>query len=648
MAIFSIAHKRLYFSLHTFLMLFAAACLIPAVVVSAVAIGQTATAYKSVASAKLSDAAAALAASIESDLASRIAMMSLLASSLPPANGPAPATANGKSLTIAYDKAGFEGDVDLFYNDRDLPIKQRTPLVIEAIKAAAATNLSIVSNMSIVNGRPLIALAVPARTELGDRRVLVLTTTPNQMFRALPAQTGQLDETVLSMIDGTGRIVQRTRGEATYVGKTVPAWPEIQKRGTSRGVIETMGVDGVSYMLAYQALNGTPGWFIAAAEPLAVFNARWRDPLAAVCLGGMLGLLLAMGAVLILGRLITVPLQAIVRHSREIADGRPGTAPLGAELTPVQEFITLCDSFNAAEQALRRSEARYRTAAEAGALAMWRTDDKGNVFSAPGWEKLTGMPESDALGKAWMERLHPEDYERVFNAHATATERGSVDIEFRLRAKEGQWQWVRENGAPIKDDHGMIVEWVGALEDIDERRQTQEKITHLAHHDALTGLANRLVLHERLEHAIARAARGVGAALLYLDLDSFKEVNDTLGHGVGDDLLCAVADRLRKATRVIDCVARLGGDEFAIIQDDSAQPEAGLSLGSRLAEGLSAPYYLGDHKVVIGASVGVAHIRAGFDPEYYRQKADRALYRAKAAGRGLCYMADDDQSEDAA
>lgn len=173
-------------------------------------------------------------------------------------------------------------------------------------------------------------------------------------------------------------------------------------------------------------------------------------------------------------------------------------------------------------------------------------------------------------------------------------------------------------------------------EDVTERWQAETRIAHMARHDALTDLPNRLLLRERIEGAITLARRDTGFAVLCLDLDNFKQVNDTLGHAVGDELLRAVAHRLRACLREVDTVARLGGDEFAVIQAGVEGPADAGTLARRIRDVVSAPYALTHHSVTVGVSIGIALAPAdGLEPERLMQCADVALYRAKADGRGV-------------
>jgi diguanylate cyclase (GGDEF)-like protein len=177
--------------------------------------------------------------------------------------------------------------------------------------------------------------------------------------------------------------------------------------------------------------------------------------------------------------------------------------------------------------------------------------------------------------------------------------------------------------------------WVATHEDITEQRRYEAKIAHMAHHDALTDLPNRTLLNERLQVALSDAKRGDMVAIHLLDLDLFKNVNDTLGHAAGDKLLKAVADRLRSMVRESDTVARMGGDEFALVQRSIEHPLEAAMLAERVIASLSQAYEVEGHQVVVGTSIGIAvGPTDGVDPDQLTRNADLALYRAKSAGRG--------------
>ena len=187
-------------------------------------------------------------------------------------------------------------------------------------------------------------------------------------------------------------------------------------------------------------------------------------------------------------------------------------------------------------------------------------------------------------------------------------------------------------GRVSTDEIGRVTEAFNAMQLSLQSRS--ERLSHMAHHDALTGLPNRVLLYEHMEGVLARLRPGSVAAVLCLDLDGFKNVNDTLGHPAGDELLRQVARRLRDNTRETDFVARLGGDEFAVVQADAEQPAAVTVLAERLVEVLRAPFDLQGQQAIIGTSVGVTLADGAATADKLMRNADIALYRAKAGGRG--------------
>jgi diguanylate cyclase (GGDEF)-like protein len=215
--------------------------------------------------------------------------------------------------------------------------------------------------------------------------------------------------------------------------------------------------------------------------------------------------------------------------------------------------------------------------------------------------------------------------DEVFDGHA---------IEIDLRHADGRLVPVECLGRQLQDDDGRLR--VVAVRDISERRAAEERIRHMANHDALTGLPNRTLFQDRLAQAVARSKRGAAtAAVLCLDLDRFKNINDISGHDVGDELLRQVGERLANSVRADDTVARLSGDEFAVIQVGVAHPDGPAILADRLVKVLAQPFDIGGHQLVIGTSIGISlYPGDGEDDEELLRAADTALYRAKAAGRG--------------
>ncbi|MGA2792280.1 MAG: EAL domain-containing protein [Roseiarcus sp.] len=224
-------------------------------------------------------------------------------------------------------------------------------------------------------------------------------------------------------------------------------------------------------------------------------------------------------------------------------------------------------------------------------------------------------------------------------AHAgrSASDLISEQAAFVSRRGSGAYHQELGQGRVVAIVHQPMADggWVATYEDITERRRSEARIAFMARHDSLTGLPNRVLFGEKIEEAIAGAGRDGGFSVLCLDLDRFKQVNDTLGHHLGDELLRSVAQRLRDCVRDADTVSRLGGDEFAIVQRGLQRPEDAALLARRIIELLSAPYDVAGHRVTIGASIGISLAPGdGVTCDKLLKSADVALYRAKADGRG--------------
>jgi diguanylate cyclase (GGDEF)-like protein/PAS domain S-box-containing protein len=234
--------------------------------------------------------------------------------------------------------------------------------------------------------------------------------------------------------------------------------------------------------------------------------------------------------------------------------------------------------------------------------------------------------------------VHPEDRAKVQTVMVEILRKHAppATIEYRMLTRAGDSRWVESLYTPVRDTNGRLIEVEGVMIDITERKLAEEKIGLLARTDPLTGLANRATFGDRLRHFFAATRRGAKSfAVIYLDLDRFKEVNDTLGHPIGDKLLQAVAGRLKELTRETDVVARLGGDEFAILQSDVTDPSMTGTLARKIIDSLSAPYMIEANEVHIGASVGITLCGADIsEPDLLLSQADQALYRAKEEGRG--------------
>ncbi len=242
------------------------------------------------------------------------------------------------------------------------------------------------------------------------------------------------------------------------------------------------------------------------------------------------------------------------------------------------------------------------------------------------------------LPEDWFNRVHPDDLDSLKSA-ITAHREGLTphfEIEHRMRHADGGYRWMLSRGAAIRDETGKAIRMAGSQTDVTARKEAEEQLLRDALHDGLTGLPNRVLFTDRLERSISRMARNPNHhfATLFLDLDRFKMINDSLGHTAGDQLLVAFAKRLATCLRPSDTVARLGGDEFTVLLEDPREPDDAISVANRIIESLKAPFVLGSHEVYVTTSIGIALSGNGYTrPQDVLRDADTAMYRAKAKGK---------------
>ena len=295
-----------------------------------------------------------------------------------------------------------------------------------------------------------------------------------------------------------------------------------------------------------------------------------------------------------------------------------------------------------AVEALKRSEQRYALAARGANDGLWDWDIVADeVYYSPRWKQMLEYPE-ETIGNGldeWLSRVHPDDAARVrleLDAHL----RGATDhfqSEHRIAAADGGWRWVVSRGLAVRDGKGRATRMAGSQTDITERKLAEAQLLHDAFHDTLTGLANRTLFLDRMLHCIQLSARrsDFRFAVLFMDLDRFKVVNDSLGHLQGDQLLITVAERLRHCLRAGDTLARLGGDEFTFLFEDITDESVATRMAERIQGELARPVRIGDQDIVMSASMGIALNTSGYErAEDMLRDADAAMYRAKEAGRG--------------
>ena len=301
-----------------------------------------------------------------------------------------------------------------------------------------------------------------------------------------------------------------------------------------------------------------------------------------------------------------------------------------------------------AELHLQGSEQRLRLALEAGNLGVWEYDLAADRihYDAICRARLGWVDErSDLAAAEAMELVHPRDRVRFRGLFARSRrgEQAPARVEYRMRRQDGSYIWLEEHAQVAeRGPDGRVLQLVGVSADITARKKAELQLAHLALHDPLTGLPNRRGLAEALDQSVARAQRtGLPMAVLALDLDGFKAINDRHGHPAGDAALIEVARRLRQTIRRSDLVARLGGDEFAVLAGELNGPAPIVRLARRLGAALRAPIALPDAVAVIDVSIGVAFFPGdGVTPDQLLARADLALYAAKREHAGCRFSAD--------
>ena len=269
----------------------------------------------------------------------------------------------------------------------------------------------------------------------------------------------------------------------------------------------------------------------------------------------------------------------------------------------------------------------------------WDVSAGGSTWSDEMYRILGFHPdEVTSHGQAFASRIHPDDRERVMEAWRDAPRtRVPTSIDYRIVLPEGDIRWVQGRARPVLDGDGNPVRLIGTIQDVTERKQAEEAIVYQAGHDSLTQLPNRALFLDRLGQVLARRSRHPsGTAVLFLDLDRFKWLNDSLGHAAGDELLVEVANRLRHTMRGEDTVARFGGDEFVVLCDGVADQAEAEALAGRLAAVLAAPIMVAGEETTVTVSIGIAYAppaSTGDTPESMVRDADAAMYRAKDQGR---------------
>ncbi|MFZ0531796.1 MAG: EAL domain-containing protein [Anaerolineales bacterium] len=294
-----------------------------------------------------------------------------------------------------------------------------------------------------------------------------------------------------------------------------------------------------------------------------------------------------------------------------------------------------------AEDALRESEERYALAVRAANDGLWDWNlKKGQIYYSPRWKQMLGYsdPEIGDNPNEWFNRVHPDDIAQLrtnIAAHIKGLS-AHFECEYRIQYSNGSYRWMLSRGMAVIGSDKTALRLAGSQTDITLRRQAEIKLLHDAFHDSLTELPNRSLFIDRLKHVIERSKRDNSRiyAVIFLDLDRFKDVNDSLGHLTGDQLLVATAHLLQAILRPMDTVARLGGDEFVILLEEIKDVSDVTRVADRIQKKLMMATLLPNHTIFMSASMGIVLSTTGYEhPEDILRDADTAMYRAKENGR---------------
>lgn len=304
------------------------------------------------------------------------------------------------------------------------------------------------------------------------------------------------------------------------------------------------------------------------------------------------------------------------------------------------------------ERELRENQARFQQLAENINEAFWLIDARTRelLYVSPAYRYIWDVPEHEASISllTWLRSIIPDDRSTVLERLRGVLDK-PMTFEYRIRRNASEIRWIQTRTFPIQDESGMVYRVAGIAEDITDRKRAEEQLVHEAYHDELTGLPNRSLFMERLWLAVHTARNhDISFAVLFLDLDRFKVVNDSLGHRSGDALLIELARRLTHCLRPSDTIARLGGDEFIVLLDNNPTIEEAVAVAERLQQRLRRPFKLDTKEVFVSASIGIvpstpAHTSA----EDILRDADIALYRAKSLGKARYEIFDETLRRDA-
>ena len=454
--------------------------------------------------------------------------------------------------------------------------------------------------------------------------------------------------TVTTLLDPRGIVLARSLNPEIWIGETLIGTQSIRHVLAKReGSLDLDAAeDGVPRLAGFATARQVP-WMVYIGTPtdvaLASVNEHLRERL---MMSGaiLLGMLIV---AIVLGGRISRPLRQLAADAKLFGEGAlehrtkvSAGGEIGVLATTLNHMAASIQAraseLKENESRLRHSESRLRTIIESEPDCVTVLDRKGHVreINAAGLRLFEARTLDEARDKNISAVIAPEFRDNVQIVHQRVMDGETVSFDFELIGLRGTRRWISCVAAPLPDDQGRVIGQLAIARDITERKLSADRINFLATRDALTNLPNRTLLNDRLQQALATAHRdGKSLAVMFVDLDRFKNINDSLGHHAGDALLRETALRLSACLRENDTVARQGGDEFIVLLPDSDGPAAAL-VAQKILDTVTQPVYFDGHELVVQASIGIAvHPEHGEEASVLLRNADAAMYHAKASGR---------------
>jgi diguanylate cyclase (GGDEF)-like protein/PAS domain S-box-containing protein len=437
-----------------------------------------------------------------------------------------------------------------------------------------------------------------------------------------------------------------------------PDWVEARSARTAHYT----NVPAGKYRFSVAVRRPSGEWSAAGASVQVAVLPRWYETLPARILLGFSGLLAAYGLyrirVFYLRKNERVLRSKVAERTEEL---RREVAERKSAEERVQSLVAELDQrvrertaqLEFANLATRRSEERYALAVQGAQDGLWDWDLMASHFYlSPRWKAMLGYEDHELMSSlaTWLSRVHPDDLAGFRHAiEPRPNHPGQIRHEYRMLDRSGAELWMLCRGIMVFDDDGKAVRAAGSQTDITARKLGEAELRRKATHDALTGLPNRLLFGDRLEQALLRARPGdpPQLAVLFLDIDHFKTINDSIGHGAGDQVLAEAAQRIKSSLRETDTAARLGGDEFAVILPELPDAAYATLIADRIQAKLNAPFLLGERQLSVAASIGVRLYSEAARAEDVLRDADTAMYRAKTEGRARTQLFEDGMRHEA-